>query len=46
MGNNTERVPSPDDPVLDINESSRCPFTGGAIKVHYQYPPIKPRLVA
>jgi catalase-peroxidase len=32
MGNNTERVPSPDDPVLDINESSRCPFTGGAIK--------------
>ncbi len=32
MSNNTERVPSPDDPVLDINESSRCPFTGGAIK--------------
>ena len=32
MGNNIERVPSPDDPVLDINESSRCPFTGGAIK--------------
>ncbi len=32
MDNNTERVPSPDDPVLDINESSRCPFTGGAIK--------------
>ena len=32
MANNTERVPSPDDPVLDINESSRCPFTGGAIK--------------
>ena len=32
MSNNTERVPSPDDPVLDINESSRCPFTGGAFK--------------
>ena len=32
MANDTERVPSPDDPVLDINESSRCPFTGGAIK--------------
>ena len=32
MSDNTERVPSPDDPVLDINESSRCPFTGGAIK--------------
>jgi catalase-peroxidase len=32
MANNTERVPSPDDPVWDINESSRCPFTGGAIK--------------
>ncbi|GEM_PF-6468040 len=32
MANNTERVPSPDDPVLDINESSRSPFTGGAIK--------------
>ena len=32
MGNNIERVPSADDPVLDINESSRCPFTGGAIK--------------
>jgi len=32
MANNTERVPSPDDPVLDINESSRCPFTGGPIK--------------
>jgi len=32
MGDNTERVPSPDDPVLDINASSRCPFTGGAIK--------------
>ncbi len=32
MGNTTERVPSPDDRVLDINESSRCPFTGGAIK--------------
>ena len=31
MANNTERVPSPDDPLLDINESSRCPFTGGAI---------------
>ena len=31
MSNNTERVPSPDDPLLDINESSRCPFTGGAI---------------
>jgi catalase-peroxidase len=32
MANNTERVPSPGDPVWDINESSRCPFTGGAIK--------------
>ncbi len=32
MANNTESVPAPDDPVLDINESSRCPFTGGAIK--------------
>jgi catalase-peroxidase len=32
MENNRERVPSPDDPLLDINESSRCPFTGGAIK--------------
>jgi len=32
MANDTERVPSPDDPVWDINESSRCPFTGGAIK--------------
>jgi catalase-peroxidase len=32
MGNNTEQMPSPDDRVLDINESSRCPFTGGAIK--------------
>jgi len=32
MANDTERVPSPNDPVLDINESSRCPFTGGAIK--------------
>jgi catalase-peroxidase len=31
MENFTERVPSPDDPLLDINESSRCPFTGGAI---------------
>src|SRR5262245_2360246 len=32
MGDNIERVPAPGDPVLDINESSRCPFTGGAIK--------------
>jgi catalase-peroxidase len=32
MASQTERVPAPDDPVLDINESSRCPFTGGAIK--------------
>ena len=31
MANNTERVPSSDDPVLEINKSSRCPFTGGAI---------------
>ncbi|HKE55565.1 MAG TPA: catalase/peroxidase HPI [Pyrinomonadaceae bacterium] len=32
MANHTERVPAPGDPVLDINDSSRCPFTGGAIK--------------
>jgi len=32
MANHTERVPSPNDPVWDINESTRCPFTGGAIK--------------
>ena len=32
MASDTERVPAPDDPVLDINESNRCPFTGGAIK--------------
>ncbi|HEY0762489.1 MAG TPA: catalase/peroxidase HPI [Pyrinomonadaceae bacterium] len=31
MGDQIERVPSPDDPVLEINSSSRCPFTGGAI---------------
>ncbi len=35
MGNiedNKERVPAPDDKVWEINESSKCPFTGGAIK--------------
>jgi catalase-peroxidase len=32
MENNTERIPSRDDPLLDINASKRCPFTGGAIK--------------
>jgi catalase-peroxidase len=32
MENNTERIPSRDDPLLDINASNRCPFTGGAIK--------------
>jgi len=32
MANHTERGPSPNGPLWDINESSRCPFTGGAIK--------------
>ncbi len=31
-GNIEERTKAPNDPVLDTNESSRCPFTGGAIK--------------
>ncbi|MGQ0541280.1 MAG: catalase/peroxidase HPI [Blastocatellia bacterium] len=31
MGNNLESVPATDGRVLDINDSSRCPFTGGAI---------------
>jgi len=29
--NSIEQVPAPDENVLDINDSSRCPFTGGAI---------------
>ncbi len=31
-GNNEERTKAPNDPVWDTNESSRCPFTGGAIQ--------------
>jgi catalase-peroxidase len=31
-GNNEERTKAPNDPVWDTNDSSRCPFTGGAIK--------------
>jgi len=32
MGNNKVQSESSNDPVLDVNDSSRCPFTGGAIK--------------
>lgn len=32
MGNNTEHSKSSNDPVLEVNGSSRCPFTGGAFK--------------
>ncbi len=31
-GNNEEHTTTSESPVLDTNESSRCPFTGGAIK--------------
>ncbi len=30
--NTEERTKAPNDPVWDTNDSSRCPFTGGAIK--------------
>lgn len=32
MGNNTDQSNSSNGKVLEVNDSSRCPFTGGAIK--------------